>query len=79
MEILKCGDLEIRREISKFPDFQISKWYNREMSRLNGDKSRHQINRKRVVLRREKIRKLVEEAKAKGATSNPSTAKAAQK
>jgi len=49
------------------------------MSRLNGDKSRHQINRKRVVLRREKIRKLVEEAKAKGATSNPSTAKAAQK
>ena len=67
MEILKCGDLEISREISKFPDFQISKWYNREMSRLNGDKSRHQINRKRVVLRREKIRKLVEEAKAKTA------------
>jgi hypothetical protein len=37
------------------------------MSRLNGDKSRHQINRKRVVLRREKIRKLVEAAKAKPA------------
>ena len=49
------------------------------MSRLNGDKSRHQINRKRVLLRREKIRKLVEEAKAKGAASSPSTAKAAQK
>ena len=35
------------------------------MTRLNGDKSRHQINRKRVVLRREKIRKLVEAAKAR--------------
>ena len=49
------------------------------MSRLNGDKSRHQINRKRVVLRREKIRKLVEASKEKGAASSPSTAKAAQK
>ncbi len=50
------------------------------MSRLNGDKSRHQINRKRVVLRRAKIKKLVEEAaKAKGAASSPSTAKADQK
>jgi hypothetical protein len=49
------------------------------MSRLNGDKSRHQINRKRVVLRRAKIRKLVEEAKGKGAESTPSSAKAAQK
>ena len=37
------------------------------MSRLNGDKSRHQINRKRVVLRRAKIKKLVEDAKAKSA------------
>ena len=37
------------------------------MSRLNGDKSRHQINRKRVVLRRAKIKKLVDEAKAKSA------------
>jgi len=26
---------------------------------MNGDKSRHQINRKRVVLRRAKIRQLV--------------------
>jgi hypothetical protein len=43
------------------------------MSRLNGDKSRHQINRKRVVLRRAKIKKLVEEAKSRSA------AKAAQK
>ena len=48
-------------------------WYNPSMSRLNGDKSRHQINRKRVVLRRAKIKKLVEEAKSR------STAKAAQK
>lgn len=37
------------------------------MSRLNGDKSRHQINRKRVVVRRAKIKQLVEEAKAKTA------------
>jgi hypothetical protein len=43
------------------------------MSRLNGDKSRHQINRKRVVLRRAKIKKLVEEAKSR------STAKGDQK
>ena len=50
-----------------------------EMSRLNGDKSRHQINRKRVVLRRAKIKKLVAEAKAKGAESTPSTAKDAEK
>jgi hypothetical protein len=37
------------------------------MSRLNGDKSRHQINRKRVLLRRAKIQKLVADAKAKTA------------
>ncbi len=37
------------------------------MSRLNGDKSRHQINRKRVVVRRAKIKQLVEAAKAKAA------------
>ena len=49
------------------------------MSRLNGDKSRHQINRKRVVLRRAKIKKLVAEAKAKDGASTPSTAKDAQK
>ncbi len=48
------------------------------MSRLNGDKSRHQINRKRVLLRRAKIKKLVAEAKTKGAASTPSTAKDAQ-
>jgi hypothetical protein len=29
------------------------------MSQKNGDKSRHQINRKRVVVRRAKIRALV--------------------
>jgi hypothetical protein len=33
------------------------------MSAKNGDKSRHQINRKRVVLRRAKIRDLVKAAK----------------
>jgi hypothetical protein len=49
------------------------------MSRLNGDKSRHQINRKRVVLRRAKIKKLVADAKAKTAESSPSSAKDAQK
>ena len=49
------------------------------MSRLNGDKSRHQINRKRVVLRRAKIKKLVAEAKEKAATSTPSTATDAEK
>ena len=49
------------------------------MSRINGDKSRHQINRKRVVLRRAKIKKLVAEAKAKAGASTPSTAKDAQK
>ena len=38
------------------------------MSRINGDKSRYQINRKRSVVRRAKIRELVAEAK------NPSTA-----
>ena len=41
------------------------------MSRLNGDKSRHQINRKRVVVRRAKIRALV------AAKKNPSSATAA--
>jgi len=33
------------------------------MSAKNGDKSRHQINRKRVILRRAKIRDLVKAAK----------------
>lgn len=35
------------------------------MSRLNGDKSRHQINRKRTVVRRAKIRQLVDAAATK--------------
>jgi hypothetical protein len=38
------------------------------MSSINGDKSRHQINRKRGVLRRAKIRELV------AATKDRSTA-----
>ena len=33
------------------------------MSAKNGDKSRHQINRKRVLVRRAKIRDLVKAAK----------------
>jgi hypothetical protein len=45
------------------------------MSRLNGDKSRHQINRKRVVLRRAKIKQLVEAAKARTATAAKAPAK----
>ena len=45
----------------------MARWYNRSMSRLNGDKSRHQINRKRVVLRRAKIKKLVDEVQARKA------------
>lgn len=39
------------------------------MSRLNGDKSRHQINRKRKVLLRAKVRKLVEAAREKTAAA----------
>ena len=39
------------------------------MSAKNGDKSRHQINRKRVVLRRAKIRDLVKAAKAGNAAA----------
>ena len=38
------------------------------MSGINGDKSRHQINRKRGVHRRAKIRQLVAAAKAKKTT-----------
>lgn len=37
------------------------------MSKLNGEKSRHQINRKRKMLRRVKIRALVAAAAARGA------------
>jgi hypothetical protein len=37
------------------------------MSAKNGDKSRHQINRKRAVLRRAKIRDLVKSVKATAA------------
>ena len=45
------------------------------MSAHNGDKSRHQINRKRVVLRRAKIRDLVKAAKER----TPAPAKAEAK
>jgi hypothetical protein len=37
--------------------------YNRSMSGINGDKSRHAINRKRGVQRRAKIRQLLAERK----------------
>jgi hypothetical protein len=36
------------------------------MSARNGDKSRHQINRKRAVVRRAKIRQMVAERKGSG-------------
>jgi hypothetical protein len=40
------------------------------MSGINGDKSRHQINRKRGVHRRAKIRKLLADAKSRS-TATP--------
>jgi len=43
------------------------------MSRINGDKSRHQINRKRTVVRRAKIREMV------AAKKNPSSATGEEK
>jgi hypothetical protein len=36
------------------------------MSARNGDKSRHQINRKRAVVRRAKIRQMLADRKATG-------------
>ncbi len=39
------------------------------MSAKNGDKSRHQINRKRVLARRAKIRDLVKASKASAAAA----------
>jgi hypothetical protein len=47
--------------------------YSDAMSAINGDKSRSQINRKRAVLRREKIRKLVAERKAGKGAASPAT------
>jgi hypothetical protein len=45
------------------------------MSAINGDKSRHQINRKRVVARRAKIRQMIEAGKAGKAAADRDTAK----
>jgi hypothetical protein len=45
------------------------------MSAKNGDKSRHQINRKRAVIRRAKIRDLVKNAKGAAATAGKPDAK----
>ena len=41
------------------------------MSAKNGDKSRFQVNRKRAVLRRTKIRELVKAAKEASAAKPP--------
>ena len=41
------------------------------MSAKNGDKARYQINRKRAVLRRTKIRELVKQAKETAAAAVP--------
>jgi hypothetical protein len=43
------------------------------MSAKNGDKSRYQINRKRAVLRRTKMREMVKNAKKGAATSAPAS------
>jgi hypothetical protein len=45
------------------------------MSARNGDKSRYQVNRKRAVLRRTKIRELVKAVKAGPAQPAKATAK----
>jgi hypothetical protein len=46
------------------------------MSAKNGDKSRYQINRKRAVIRRTKMRELVKQAKENAAVAAPAAAKA---
>jgi len=66
-----CG----QRPIMRFPDSPITR-YNRLMSAINGDKSRHSINRKRGVARRAKIKALVA-AKKNPSTASPAPAKAA--
>ena len=48
--------------------------YTGEMSAINGDKSRHSINRKRGVLRRVKIRAMVAARKTPSSAS-PAPAK----
>jgi hypothetical protein len=45
------------------------------MSARNGDKSRHQINRKRVLLQRAKIRDLVKAAKGDQAAAGKEVSK----
>jgi hypothetical protein len=45
------------------------------MSAINGDKSRHQIARKRGVLRRAKIRQLLEARRGKNAEAKPEAKK----
>lgn len=46
------------------------------MSAKNGDKARYQINRKRAVVRRTKIRDLVKNAKKEAAAAPASPARA---
>jgi hypothetical protein len=48
------------------------------MSARNGDKSRHQINRKRGVVRRAKIRQMLAERKAGGPAPTTQSAKRSQ-
>lgn len=48
------------------------------MSAKNGDKARYQINRKRAVLRRNKIRELVKNAKKDAGAAAPATKGEAQ-
>lgn len=48
------------------------------MSAKNGDKSRYQINRKRAVLRRTKIRELVKNAKKDAGAAAPAAKADAQ-
>jgi hypothetical protein len=48
------------------------------MSAKNGDKSRYQINRKRAVVRRTKIRELLNARKAAAATPAPAAKESAE-
>jgi hypothetical protein len=43
------------------------------MSAINGDKSRHSINRKRAIARRVKVRKLLEAQSAKSSNAPVAT------
>ena len=68
---------------AEYPALEAESQYTREsgrqarrpvMSARNGDKSRYQVNRKRAVLRRTKIRELVRAVK--GGPAQPAKAQA---